>query len=379
MPIIEEEFTDPVLDTPTPSAPPEDYDYVEVAETGEPLRRAMSPVTHNVNEESIPKEPKDALAKSQTFPKSVWANLYNDTEETKSEGLDEFEAPVAPTPAPADPVQEAVDSATQPTGQTMTEAERQQALESYQRDVMERVPSLQEECYLGKVTDFCRISDPESKQFRAAGERERLQQKQLVDFCSAAVRDFLHGQRDESATFHTFTVDGAKAVVYAFITAANNNLYPTEDSEAFFGVEVPDIESLLKGCSLMDENRPSHLDTEERKQFEESTFGLLVWRTWKIMIRTPEGRKVMLAELLKQCDNEDEEKTMLNSYSAVEAVLVECLLTNTVRAKFIEWTQALPVSNIMQNRCLMPREQKFLVQSLHNGEPVEWLHSHRRG
>ena len=363
MPIIEEEFTDPVLDTPTPSAPPEEYDYVEVAETGEPLRRAMSPVTAGMAHDT----------------KSVWANLYTDPEEAEPEGLDEFETPAAPNPSPVYPVPEAVDTATQPIDQTMTEAERQQALESYQRDVMERVPTLQEECHLGKVTDFCRISDLESKQFRAAGERERLQQKQLVDFCSAAVSDFLHGQRDQSATFHTFTVDGAKAVVYAFITAANNNLYPTEDSEAFFGVEVPDIESLLKGCSLMDENRPSHLDTEERRQFEESTFGLLVWRTWKILIRTPEGRKVMLAELLKQCENEDEEKTMLNSYSAVEAVLVECLLTNTVRAKFMEWTQALPVSNIMQHRCLMPREQKFLVQSLHNGEPVEWLHSHRRG
>ena len=135
MPIIEE-LAEPVLDTPTPSAPPEDYDYVEVAETGEPLRRAMSPVTagmpRDINKESIPKEPKepkepkDPLAKSQTFPKSVWANLYSDSKETRSEEFDEFEAPVAPTPAPADPVQEAMDSATQPTGQTMTEAERQQ-------------------------------------------------------------------------------------------------------------------------------------------------------------------------------------------------------------------------------------------------------------
>lgn len=253
----------------------------------------------------------------------------------------------------------------------ISEEQRQEMIENYQRDVMERVPTLQEECHLGKVSDFCRISDLHNPKFKAAGERERLQQQQLVQFAAEAIDNFYDNGR--------FDMDGAKAIVYAFITAANNNLYPTHETEAFFGVEIPTLESLLQGCSLVDENKPASLDIDERKQFEESTFGLLIWRTWKILIRTPEGREVLLAELLAQCEEEAERLNMLHSYSAVEAVIVEGLMQNTLRDKFIEWTKNLPVSHVMQNRCLMPREKKFILDSLRSGEPVEWLKSIRKG
>lgn len=254
---------------------------------------------------------------------------------------------------------------------TYTEEEKARMLEAYQRDVMERVPTLQEECHLGKVSDFCRISDFHNSKFQAAGERERLQQHQLVQFAAAAVDSFyLKGQMDH---------DGAQAMVYSFITSVNNNLYPTEETQGFFGVDVPCLESLVKACSLLDENKPASLDIEERRNFEEDTFGLLVYRTWKILIRTPDGRKVLLGEVLSQCEDEKEQAEMLNSYSAVEAVLVEALLSNTMRTKFIKWVGDMQVSNAMVNNYLMPRERKFLLDSFEAGEPVEWLHSKRKG
>ena len=257
-----------------------------------------------------------------------------------------------------------------PQQEEMTEEQRKLALQTYKEE-HEKVLTLQEECHLGKVTDFCRLSDLHNPRFKAQSPSHQAQQEKLVQFCEAACQAY-HANG-------LFDKEQAEAVVYAFITAANNNLYPTEESEAFFGIELPTLESLLKGCSLTDDTKTQQLDRDERVQFEESTFGLLVWRTWKILIRTPEGRSILLAELLAQCDSEEERECMLNSYSAVEAVLVECLITDTVRAKFIQCVQNLPVSHVMQKKCLMPRERKFLLDSFQQGEPVEWLHSVKKG
>ena len=276
---------------------------------------------------------------------------------------------VEPSAPPEYEEYETLDNTHSPSGE-MTEEERQLHLEEYERNVMEHIPSLKEEYLLGEMADFCRISHTANPKFQPKGDKQREMQQQLLRFCKEAC--------DAYDVNGLFNQEQAQAVAYAFITAANNNLYPTEESEAFFGVEVPgSLAELLKGSSLL--NPDTRLDTDERKAFEEQTFGLLVWRTWKILIRTREGRTVLLGELLSQCDNETERKDLLNSYSAVEAVLVECLVTDTVRSKFIEWVKALPVSNILQNKCLNPREQKFLLGHLEDGiEPVEWLKSVKR-
>ena len=59
----------------------------------------------------------------------------------------------------SDPIATAPPAESGSPSPTYTEEEKAQMLEAYQRDVMERVPTLQEECHLGKVSDFCRISD----------------------------------------------------------------------------------------------------------------------------------------------------------------------------------------------------------------------------
>lgn len=273
-------------------------------------------------------------------------------------------------PAPGEDETNQVPETKEQVREDMTEEQRKQALQTYQEE-HERALTLQEECHLGKVTDFCRLSDLHNPQFKAQSPSHQAQQEQLVRYCAAACKAF-----DANGIFNK---EQAQAVIYAFITAANNNLYPTPESEAFFGVELPTLESLLKGCSLIDDTKTQQLDRDERVQFEEATFGLLVWRTWKILIRTPEGRAILLAELMNQTDDEAEKAHLLNSYSAVEAVLVECLITDTVRSKFIQCVQNLPVSKIMQHKCLMPAERKFLLDSFKAGEPVEWLHSVKKG
>ena len=108
----------------------------------------------------------------------------------------------------------------------MTDKERQRHIEEYEENVMEHIPTLKEETKLGQMTEFCRISHTSNPKFQPKGDEQRAMQEQLLRFCKEAC--------DSYEANGLFNQDEAKAVVYAFIAAANNNLYPTEESEGFF-------------------------------------------------------------------------------------------------------------------------------------------------
>jgi len=231
-----------------------------------------------------------------------------------------------------------------------------------QRQLVERVPTVREHFVLGKGANGCRIDDFNSAAFKVAGPAAALQRRKLVDDAAGAIR-----QAKERGYFEATEAD---AVVDQFIVAACNELYPSEDVEVLFGLSEPAWEEVANLFGRMTATgQMSEAVDEASVQFDEATVGLLVFRTWKVLLRTPIGRAVLLAGDASKVDTIEPE--VLNSFSAVKQVLSQLLVEDQLCTQFKCWVASLPVSKVAENTTLSPKEQSYLHSAIANGH-VDW-------
>jgi hypothetical protein len=233
-------------------------------------------------------------------------------------------------------------------------AEKDGLLEA-QRVASERVPTLMEHVEIGKNTGGCRISDFSSALFKTVGPKADKLRRDLVSAASVACR---------SRDFHgCFTEDEAKAVVAELLVAANNELAPSENTEVFFGISEPDwqhVADTLGGAG-------NGLD------FDDACVGLLAYRAWKILIRVPVGRAVLLTDGAACVEEMDPD--LLNSFDAVQSTIAKALVEDSLCEKFIQWVSMLPTSKVMNNTVLSPKETQFLLNSIKSGH-LDWHSTH---
>lgn len=225
------------------------------------------------------------------------------------------------------------------------------ALVDAQRVASERVPTVMEHVEIGTNTAGCRISDFTSTLFETVGPKADKLRRDLVDAASSAC-----------ASAHSrghFTEDEAKAVVSELLVAANNELAPSEKTEVFFGISEPDWEHVAEIIG----------SASGGSDFDDACIGLLVYRAWKILIRVPVGRAVMLTDGAATVEEMDPD--ILNSYDAVQSTLAVALMQDRLCEKFLQWVRMLPTSKVMNNTVLSPRETKFLIAAVTSGH-VDW-------
>ena len=235
------------------------------------------------------------------------------------------------------------------------------ALIEQQRRLSEHVPTLAEHVSLAHNSAGCRISDFSSTVFQTSGPKAAALRREIVDDCHRAIT--------AATAAGEFNMEQAREAVTEFIVAANNDLFPSEALEVFMGVSLPDLEKLSVLYS-------SGFDSGRAAQFDDETMGLLVYRAWKILLRVPESRAVLLAD--GECDPRDVPKETLSSFEAVQTVLARALVADCVCAKFLGWVEALPTSKVAVNSVLSPGEKSFLLSCVRNGH-VDWHNSVRPG
>jgi hypothetical protein len=224
-----------------------------------------------------------------------------------------------------------------------------------QRVASERVPTVMEHVEIGKNTDGCRISDFSSALFKTVGTSADQLRRDLVSAASVAC--------DSRNTRGCFTEDEAKAVVAELLVAANNELAPSENTEVFFGISEPDWQHVAGTLG----------SAGNGSEFDDACIGLLVYRAWKILIRVPVGRAVMLTDGAASVEEMD--PGFLNSFDAVQSTIAKALVEDTLCDKFQEWVSMLPTSKVMNNTVLSPNETQFLLTAVRSGH-VDW-HSTR--
>ena len=109
--------------------------------------------------------------------------------------------------------------------------------------------------------------------------------------------------------------------------------------------------------------------------YVQATLGLLVYRAWKILIRLPTGRAILLS------DGEETVETIapdrLYSFSAVQATLATKIVDDTLCSSFLRWVRLLVPSKVAEHSALSPREKSLLIASVENGH-VDWHNSSKK-
>ena len=190
------------------------------------------------------------------------------------------------------------------------------------RRVKETVAELEEQVCRVRVTRGTRIDELDSDQFVCTGERARETRRGLVEDARRAAKLHAHEGR--------LPREGWAALVDETIVALCNDLLPSKAAGDFFKVSVPDF--------VLDMNEPP-------EAWHRSAPGLVVYRFWQLLVRTPEGR----ATLLPEGDTE--------SYEAVQAALVDCVRDGRLGESALALVRRMPVGG--PNR-LTPLERQTL-------------------
>lgn len=214
-----------------------------------------------------------------------------------------------------------------------------------QESLFAMVPTLQQHLEIGAKSNGCRITDFSSSFFATAGPKADKLRLDLVTASAAAMEAF-----NEQNFFH---IDQAKSVMDEFIVAANNDLFLSETTEALFGTWLPDWESL--GGTFMH-------GKEGEEAFDDACLGLLIYRAWKILLRVPSARAILLSD----SEEVDIPQDRLNSFEAVRDTLALALVEDRLCAKFIECVNLLPTNQHgkkANNMTLNESEKSFILQS----------------
>ena len=265
---------------------------------------------------------------------------------------------------PTHPETMASDGARAPDSETVLTAKEKDEIIEAQRQLTERVPTVREHFVLGKNSNGCRIDDFNSSTFKSAGPKADRQRRILVEEALEAIK--------EANKSGSYTHEQADAVVANFMVSASNDLFPCEAIDPLFGISEPEWEEIAGLFNKLSIQGNGEANSEADNLFDQACVGLLVYRTWKILIRTPVGRCVLLAHDAKEIDSIDPD--ILHSFEAIQHVLAGALVRDELCTRFKEWIGLLPTSKIAENTTLSPKEQKFLISAIDNGY-VDWHNS----
>jgi hypothetical protein len=191
------------------------------------------------------------------------------------------------------------------------------ALLQAQIDIVERVAGLEEQMCRLEVTHGTRICDLDSTIFTSAGPASRQTQVSLVESATSAAASY-------TANGGKLSSNEADALVDETLVALMNDLMISRSCEHFFGVCVPAIVKL-------DLN-------ESPEEWHQRAPGLLMYRLWQLLIRTPHGRWVLLHDTPNKASS-------LSSFSAVRDYVSRCLQANEIRQMLQRCAETLEVSD----------------------------------
>jgi hypothetical protein len=143
---------------------------------------------------------------------------------------------------------------------------------------------------------------------------------------------------------------------------------PSEHSEGFFGIEVPDMEYAFKETA-------KHADSESDfiKVFDEATMGLLIYRIWQLLVRTDAGRVILLEENAKVVtSSEVAAEHNRDSFSHICCALLSQLMCRRMPAFLKECTLRLPLDESPRYDALTPEEQKRVIDAIDNPGTIDW-------
>lgn len=253
---------------------------------------------------------------------------------------------------------------------TEEEAARiREAVRHDRRRLAEKVPTAVQEALL--VLSSPGIEELEHTGFKCVDEDTRERRRLLVTASRRA--------RDAAATAGFYTLEGAAAVAEEFLMALSNDLWPSEHACELFGTQRPDqdmtLVALLRADLAISDGRGTTDKGDSYARLRDALrdcSGLLVVRGWKILLRTPHGRALLLSD--GQMSAKEMDEAVRDSYSAVVHVLATVLVANAVHERFGEWVRAMPVSERSHNAALSRNEKRLLCESLKEGW-TEWASS----
>lgn len=134
---------------------------------------------------------------------------------------------------------------------------------------MERVADLESQLARLKVTHGARIDDLDAHQFSFASDKARHTHRTLVAAAARAARE-ARGSGERPTRQHCI------AIADECLVALANDLMLSTSSTSFMGVDVPSQFTL-------------DLDAPP-ESWHEHAFGLLMYRLWQLVVRTPAVR-----------------------------------------------------------------------------------------
>jgi hypothetical protein len=191
------------------------------------------------------------------------------------------------------------------------------ALLQAQVDIVERVAGLEEQMCRLEVTHGTRICDTASTMFTSAGPASRETHLNLVNAATSAALSYTSNEC-------RLTSEEADALVEETLVALMNDLMMSRSSEKFFGVDVPSVVKL-------DLN-------ESPEQWHIQAPGLLLYRLWQLLVRTPHGRWVLLHDT-------PDKQSRLSSFSTVRNYVSGCLQKNNVKEMLKRCVDTLETSD----------------------------------
>jgi len=197
-----------------------------------------------------------------------------------------------------------------------------------------------------KVTCGTRISDLGSRHFQHDMSAAAKTQHDVVAAAWGAAQRLAH--RGNGVTFEA----DVGAVVDETIIALMNDLMLSEYTESFFGVSVPESDSI--DATLFKRGIPDCLA------------GLLCYRVWQLLTRTKLGRQVLI-----KCSGGDED-TPPDSYNAVHTALSSALMAGSQIQLLESCVNELPIGNgrvcTPHNAPMLSQHEKTtILKAIHEG------------
>ena len=202
------------------------------------------------------------------------------------------------------------------------------AMAEEQRRKVESVPTLAQMCDILYKSQHFRLGDKVNSTFQFAGDETRKLYNQIAEASLAA-----HASKRKLP-------EHAEALCSEFIVCAFNDILPSEATESIFGVEPP-----------------IYLDPEDSgADITEQCVGLLTFRAWKMLLRRPEGRRIILD--VAGCPDADE-----TSYALIRRTVQEWILSDALHQNFCRCLQRMEVSAQPAEYALSEKERQLVLAS----------------
>ena len=188
-----------------------------------------------------------------------------------------------------------------------TEEMTEEELIAHARRIKETVAELQEQVCRVQVTRGTAIDDLDSDHFKCITEEARQRRYVLVENARRGAYEY--------ETTGVLSPETASSVVEETLVALCNDLLPSKASAPFFMVHIP--------AFVLDMNA-------DARRWHEVAPGLVVYRFWQLLVRTPKGRALLL-------DDVDTE-----SFEAVKRAICVPMYEGRLRERCIELLRSMP-------------------------------------